>query len=214
MTDELFPQQEWNGAPLEEVQALFDFWKTTFNKRASTVLDDKRKDKLATALRHYGMDTCKHAILGCSMSDFHMGNNNRNKVYNDLTLIFRNAEKKRSWRFMNSRPLPSTTSTNGSTANASPLLHRHQDPRRPHRPRPLGRKCPTGQPISARPREARHQPLLVRQPVPVPTYHRRRSARLATRSHRRTTPPASCLPETHQPQMETASNQPTHTSQK
>ena len=93
MTDELFPQQEWNGAPLEDVQALFDFWKTTFNKRASTVLDDKRKDKLATALRHYGMDTCKHAILGCSMSDFHMGNNNRNKVYNDLTLIFRNAEK-------------------------------------------------------------------------------------------------------------------------
>ena len=110
------------------------------------------------------------------------------------------------------RRTPSESTT--SQPDAPPVLHRHPDPRRPHRPRPLGRKRPTGQPISARPREARHQPLLVRQPLPVPTYHRRRSARLATRSHRRTTPPASCLPETHQPQMETASNQPTHTSQK
>lgn len=93
MTDELFPQDTWNGTPLPEIHDLFNFWKATFNKRASTVLDDRRKDKLATALRHYGMDTCKQAILGCSMSDFHMGNNNRNKVYNDLTLIFRNADK-------------------------------------------------------------------------------------------------------------------------
>ena len=93
MLEELFPDDSWNGTPMPDIQTLFDFWKDTFNRRASTVLDDKRKDKLSVAIRNYGMETCKHAILGCSMSDFHMGNNNRNKVNNDLTLIFRNAEK-------------------------------------------------------------------------------------------------------------------------
>jgi hypothetical protein len=39
------------------------------------------------------MDTCKAAIVGCSLSPWHSGQNPSNKKYNDLSLIFRNAEK-------------------------------------------------------------------------------------------------------------------------
>lgn len=89
----LFGQAEFNGVPTDSIQTLFDFWKDTFNKRATTVLDDARKKKLATAIKAYGEETCRQAILGCSLSDWHTGRNPGNKKYHDLTLIFRNAEK-------------------------------------------------------------------------------------------------------------------------
>jgi hypothetical protein len=76
-----------------EIEDLFDFWKTVFNKRTTTQLDETRRKKLATAIRAYGTDTCKKAILGCSKSPFHTGRNPGNKKYTDITLIFRNAEK-------------------------------------------------------------------------------------------------------------------------
>lgn len=83
----------FNGVPTEQIEALFDFWKTTFHKRSTTILDDARKKKIATAIKAYGLDTCKHAVLGCSMSDWHTGKNPGNKQYTDLTLIFRNSDK-------------------------------------------------------------------------------------------------------------------------
>lgn len=89
----LFGQQLINGVPTEDIDNLFDFWKETFSKRATTVLDDARSKKLSAAIKAYGMDTCKKAILGCSYSDWHNGRNPSNKKYHDLTLIFRNADK-------------------------------------------------------------------------------------------------------------------------
>lgn len=89
----LFGHKEVNGVPTESIQKLFDFWKETFNKRASTVLDDSRSKKLSAAIKAYGEDTCRKAIIGCSLSDWHNGRNPGNKKYHDLTLIFRNADK-------------------------------------------------------------------------------------------------------------------------
>jgi len=89
----LFGLETFNGVPTGDIDNMFDFWKDTFNKRSTTVLDDTRKAKLATAIKAYGIETCKQAILGCSMSDWHTGRNPGNKKYTDLTLIFRNAEK-------------------------------------------------------------------------------------------------------------------------
>lgn len=89
----LFGQTLVNGVPTQDIDTLFNFWKETFNKRSTTVLDDARAKKLSVAIKAYGMDTCKKAIVGCSLSEWHNGRNPGNKKYHDLTLIFRNADK-------------------------------------------------------------------------------------------------------------------------
>jgi len=89
----LFGQIEVNGVPTDHIEEVFNFWKETFNKRSTTVLDEARQKKLSAAIKAYGIDTCKQAILGCSYSDWHNGRNPGNKKYTDLTLIFRNADK-------------------------------------------------------------------------------------------------------------------------
>ena len=87
------PKPKTNDPSEETIAELFEFWKETFNKRASTLLDDARRKKISVALRNYSMDTCKAAIIGCSLSSWHSGQNPNNKKYHDLSLIFRNAEK-------------------------------------------------------------------------------------------------------------------------
>lgn len=94
MTDDnLFGQETFNGVPTGDIDHVFSYWKETFGKRSSTVLDEARKKKIATAIKNYGIDTCEKAIRGCSMSPWHTGQNPGSKQYTDLTLIFRNADK-------------------------------------------------------------------------------------------------------------------------
>lgn len=89
----LFDSKELNGVPMADIEMLFDYWKEIFGKRSSTVLDEARSKKLSAAIKAYGIENCKKAIKGCSLSDWHSGRNPGNKKYHDLTLIFRNADK-------------------------------------------------------------------------------------------------------------------------
>jgi len=89
----LFNLKDTNGVPAETVQAVFDFWKNTCNRTEGTKLDEAREKKIASALKLYGEETCRQAIIGCTLSEWHNGRNPRNKKYNDITLIFRNADK-------------------------------------------------------------------------------------------------------------------------
>jgi len=74
----------------ELIHELFEFWKTTFSsKRAALDLDRYRC--LGNAIYLYGMEDCRRAILGCAASEFHMGKNKNNRVYNSVDLIFRDA---------------------------------------------------------------------------------------------------------------------------
>lgn len=91
--DNLFNLKDYNGVPIEEIETIFNFWKDTFNKRNNAKLDDTRKKKIASALKAHGADTCKEAILGCSISPWNRGQNPGNKQYTDIELIFRNAGK-------------------------------------------------------------------------------------------------------------------------
>ncbi len=75
----------------QDVEKLFEFWRTTLNKKA--LLSDERRAILAWAILNYGMETCEMAIKGCSLSDWHMGRNPNNVKYDSVELIFRNAEK-------------------------------------------------------------------------------------------------------------------------
>lgn len=77
-----------------EIQEIFEFWKTTLNKNSRTALDNKRKSKIQARLKDgYTVDDIKSAIIGCSKSDYHMGKNDQNTVYNDIELICRDATR-------------------------------------------------------------------------------------------------------------------------
>lgn len=74
------------------VQEIFNYWKQVIAPSSRAVLDDNRVIKIGWAIHDYGMEACKQAIDGIAQSDWHMGNNPRNKKYNDVELIFRSAD--------------------------------------------------------------------------------------------------------------------------
>lgn len=78
----------------EEKQEVFDFWVRTLKSsaRRKPILDEKRLATIGAAIYDYGVEQCKQAIEGCSLSPFHMGRNKMNKRYDDIELILRDAE--------------------------------------------------------------------------------------------------------------------------
>lgn len=79
----------------KQVQAIFDYWVETVrtsSKGLKPRLDSKRENRIVQALKLYTPEELKLAIDGVLKSDFHMGNNNRGKKYDDIELILRNAE--------------------------------------------------------------------------------------------------------------------------
>lgn len=78
-------------APIEEI---FDYWVEVMEKKATTTLTRKRKDKITLRLKDgYSVDFIKCAISNCSNSIFHMGRNDNGTKYNDIELICRSADK-------------------------------------------------------------------------------------------------------------------------
>ena len=74
----------------DQIQEVFNYWKASCSKPRS-ILDDKRRLCIGAAIHDYGLEQCKNAIEGCTLSDFHMGRNKSNKKYNDVELILRDA---------------------------------------------------------------------------------------------------------------------------
>ena len=84
----------------DDCQAVFDFWCMTMNKNGATKFTQERKCKIQTRLKEgYSVQDIKQAIINCSLSAFHMGQNDNRTVHNDLTLICRTGSKLES--FMN-----------------------------------------------------------------------------------------------------------------
>jgi hypothetical protein len=78
---------------VEQARLLFSFWKETFQKPRAVYSADRRL-KITTRLREgYSVEDGKRAILNCSRSSYHMEHG-----YNDIGLIFRNAEKLERFR--------------------------------------------------------------------------------------------------------------------
>lgn len=77
----------------EMVDTVFAFWKQTMGHERA-VLDTKRRRVIDGRLKDgYTVESLCQAIKGCSMSPFHMGENDRKTRYDGLDLILRNAEK-------------------------------------------------------------------------------------------------------------------------
>jgi len=76
-----------------KVRVVFSFWQKLMNHPRAT-LDDRRRRHIQWALENYGLEDCLKAIAGNKLSDFHQGRTPENRtVYDQIDLIFRNAEK-------------------------------------------------------------------------------------------------------------------------
>jgi hypothetical protein len=75
------------------VRDIFSHWQTVHNKHRAQLTPDRRY-RIQTAIQWgYTVADLKQAIDGCRRSDWHMGTNDRNTPYNDITLILRDGER-------------------------------------------------------------------------------------------------------------------------
>jgi hypothetical protein len=73
------------------VAEVFAYWQKVMQAPGAK-LDDKRRKAIKAALKLYDPRQVCEAILGCSRSVWHMGQNDRNRKFNALDLILRDAE--------------------------------------------------------------------------------------------------------------------------
>jgi hypothetical protein len=81
-----------SASPDRDVVAeVFAYWQKTMDSPRSQ-LDDKRRKAIKGALKLYEPRQVCEAILGCSRSSWHMGENDRRHKFNGLDLILRDAD--------------------------------------------------------------------------------------------------------------------------
>lgn len=82
-----------DSVPADQILDVFEYWVHTIkagNKLCR--LDETRAYVIARAITWYDVTVCKLAIDGLARSPFHMGENSRKKKYDDLSLVFRDAD--------------------------------------------------------------------------------------------------------------------------
>lgn len=75
----------------EEVQRVFDHWKTVWNKPRAR-LDEKRRKLIRAALKNYTEADLCQSISGYQNSPHHLGQNDRDTVYDDIGLFLRDSQ--------------------------------------------------------------------------------------------------------------------------
>ena len=83
----------------EKVNKIFIAWCESAGKNVKrTKLDSKRERLIKSALESYSEEDVLLAVKGWRNSPFHCGKNTNNKVYNDLSLLLRDAAKIEQFR--------------------------------------------------------------------------------------------------------------------
>lgn len=76
----------------EAIEHIFERWKVTMGHPRAR-LDAKREKAIRAMLAvGYSVEDLELAIFGCSVSPFHQGQNDRGTKFEDIGLIFRDAE--------------------------------------------------------------------------------------------------------------------------
>ncbi|MCD6477864.1 MAG: hypothetical protein J7K87_02575, partial [Candidatus Aenigmarchaeota archaeon] len=85
----------------EEAKEVFRYWQQVFNHPQAKLTKDRQRKIEARLKEGYTVEQCKKAINGCRASPYHMGDNERGKVYDSISLIFRNADKMEDfWKYL------------------------------------------------------------------------------------------------------------------
>lgn len=85
------------GVTQTQIAEVFTAWQESTG-RVRTKLDDSRKLKIRLALESYPVEDVLDAVRGWQMSSFHRGENREHRVWNELTLLLRNAEQIEKFR--------------------------------------------------------------------------------------------------------------------
>lgn len=84
-------EQEQTPPEPSPIEQVFDYWRQIHHHPRAR-LDDARKKKINAMLSvGYEVNDLKLAIYGCKYSGFHQGQNEGGTVYDELTLILRDA---------------------------------------------------------------------------------------------------------------------------
>jgi hypothetical protein len=76
---------------MTDEEQVFSYWQEVMQKPRAR-MDEARRKAIRGRLRDgYSVQDLQDAIRGCRFSRFHMGENDRRKVYNDVSLICRDA---------------------------------------------------------------------------------------------------------------------------
>lgn len=74
-----------------EIEDIFTFWRDLLSNVRSR-LDNNRRKKISERLKDgYTVEDLKLAIIGCALSEWHRGANDRHMRYQDIELICRDA---------------------------------------------------------------------------------------------------------------------------
>lgn len=84
---------KYNKVSKDAIQIVFDHWVKTMGKRKNAVLNHLRSVAIGAAIHDYGVEDCKKAIEGCKFSEWHMGRNPQNRIYDDIELILRGPQQ-------------------------------------------------------------------------------------------------------------------------
>ena len=82
----------------EHVDLVFNEWVKVTGKTGRTRLDNNRKNCIEKALAEYPLEEVVLAVQGWKHSAFHNGKNDQGKVYDEITLILRNASQIEKFR--------------------------------------------------------------------------------------------------------------------
>jgi hypothetical protein len=74
------------------VAQVFEAWKTAAGKNGNTVLTTERRQKIRLALKSYPLADVLDAVVGWRHVPHNRGENSEGQVWNELTLLLRNAE--------------------------------------------------------------------------------------------------------------------------
>lgn len=103
------------------INKIFDYWRSVMGKDSRVKLSQKRKSAINARLNDgfQPAEICE-AIKGCSMTPHNMGQNDRNKCFNDIELICRDDNKLTGFietARAGNRPYSATTANNIQTLN-------------------------------------------------------------------------------------------------
>jgi len=99
------PSSEKQKTHHQEIEEIFKYWQIILHHPQAKLTND-RKIKIGARFKEgYSVEQLKKAIDGCKASSYHMGENDKGKVFDSIGLIFRNADKMEElWGYLDKKP--------------------------------------------------------------------------------------------------------------
>lgn len=109
-----------------DVARVFDAWRESTGKKTAK-LDPNRRKLIEKGLKLYDVTDLVDAVRGWRRDPFYSGQNDRAKVYNDLGLLLRNAEKIELFRDLERNPPAQPSGQGGRHPRGQQIMDAHAE---------------------------------------------------------------------------------------